>query len=97
VSLAVTTRRRPRAGDVRLATIGDVVAAYRLHPETKSRDPPGGLGRRGSIGVLPRLTVHAIGLPVHIGKESNRVEDVQDGVITTPMRSTRSTATTRAE
>jgi hypothetical protein len=55
--LRVTTRRRPTLDAVRLKTIGDVVAAYRVHPEHKSGDPRGGLGRRGSIGLLPRLAV----------------------------------------
>lgn len=65
-------------------TVGDVVRDYRLHPETKSGDPRGGLGRRGSVGLLPRLTVRAIGLPLHIGKESNRLEEVQDGIVDDP-------------
>ena len=82
--LAVTTRPGGERGKVRLQTIGDVVAAYRLHPETKSGDPRGGRGRRGSVGVLPRLTVRAVGLPVHIGKESNRLEEVQDGLVSDP-------------
>jgi hypothetical protein len=82
--LAVTTRLGGERARVRLETIGDVVAAYRLHPETKSGDPRGGFGRRGSVGVLPRLTVRAVGLPVHIGKESNRLEEVQDGLVTDP-------------
>jgi len=82
--IAVTTRPGGERGKVRLKTIGDVAAAYRLHPETKSGDPRGGLGRRGSIGVLPRLTVRAVGLPVHIGKESNKLDDVQDGLVSDP-------------
>lgn len=82
--LAVTTRPGGESGKVRLATIGDIVRDYRLHPEAKSGDGRGGLGRRGSVGVLPRLTVRAAGLPVHIGKESNRLEDAQNGLITDP-------------
>lgn len=82
--IAVTTRRGGLRGSVRLQTIGDVVADYRLHPETKSGDPRGGLGRRGSVGLLPRLRVRAVGLPVHIGKESNRLEEVQGGLVTDP-------------
>lgn len=82
--LAVTTRPGGERGKVRLATIGDIVRDYRLHPEAKSGDGRGGLGRRGSVGVLPRLKVRAVGLPAHIGKESNRLEDVQGGLITDP-------------
>ena len=79
--LAVTTRRGGEPGKARLQTVGDVVARYRLHPEHKSGDPRGGLGRRGSLGLLPRLEVHAVGYPVHIGKESNRLDDVEDGLV----------------
>jgi hypothetical protein len=83
-ALAVTTNSRPRRDRVRLQTVGDVVTDYCIHPETKSGDPRGGLGRRGSIGLLPRLRIRAIGLPIHIGKESNRLEEVQDGLVTDP-------------
>ena len=80
-ALRVTARRRPRPAEVRLQTIGDVVAAYRLHPEHKSGDPRGGLGRRGSVGLLPRLEMHAVGYPLHLGKESNRLDEVEDGLV----------------
>ena len=82
--LHVTTERRRHPDAVRLVTYGDVVTAYRLHPETKSGDPRGGRGRRGTTGLLPRLAVQAVGLPVHIGKESNRLDEVEDGVVTDP-------------
>ncbi len=82
--IRVTTRPGGTPGAVRLLTVGDVVAAHSHHPEAKSGDPRGGLGRRGSIGLLPRLTVRAVGLPLHIGKESNRLEEVQDGLVTDP-------------
>jgi hypothetical protein len=82
--VTVTSRRRPTPGAVRLSTIGDIIARYRTHPEHKSGDPRGGLGRRGSVGLLPRLEVEAVGYPVHIGKESNRLEEVEHGLITDP-------------
>jgi hypothetical protein len=82
--LKVTTRPRGQPGHVRLKTHGDLVTDYRLHPETKSGDPRGGLGRRGSVGLLPRLRVVARGVPVHIGKESNHLDEVEDGIITDP-------------
>ncbi len=80
-SIAVTTRPGGERGKVRLATIGDVVRDYRLHPEAKSGDGRGGLGRRGTVGLLPRLTVRAVGLPTHIGKESNRLDEVENGLL----------------
>jgi hypothetical protein len=82
--IRVTTRPGGEPGAVRLQTYGDVFRDYRLHPETKSGDPRGGLGRRGTRGLLPRLHVVAVGLPLHIGKESNRLEEVEDGIITDP-------------
>lgn len=33
------------------------------------------------MGLLPRLDVEAVGYPVHIGKESNRLDNVEDGLI----------------
>lgn len=82
--LAVTTRPGGERGKVRLTTYRDVVAAYRRHPETKSGDPTHGLGHGASVGLLPRLRVRGVGLPLHIGKESNRLDEVEDGVITDP-------------
>jgi hypothetical protein len=82
--IAVTTRPGGERGKVRLTTYRDVVAAYRRHPETKSGDPARGLGHGASVGLLPRLLVRATGLPLHIGKESNRLDEVEDGVIADP-------------
>lgn len=82
--IAVTTRPGGERGKVRLTTYRDVVAAYRRHPETKSGDPARGLGHGASVGLLPRLRVRATGVPLHIGKESNRLDEVEDGVVTDP-------------
>ena len=53
---------------------------YRLHPESKS-DLGGGPGRRSSTGLLPRLQVVVSGVPRHIGKESNRMNEVDEGSV----------------
>jgi hypothetical protein len=82
--IEVTTRPGGEPGKVRLKTVGDVVTEYRLHPETKSGDPRGGLGRRGSVGLLPRLRLRADGLPRHIGKESNHLDEAENGLISNP-------------
>ncbi len=82
--IEVTTRPGGEPGKVRLKTYGDIVADYRLHPETKSGDPRGGLGRRGTAGLLPRLRVEAAGVPRHIGKESNRLDEAQNGLVSDP-------------
>jgi hypothetical protein len=82
--IAITTRPGGEPGKVRLKTYGDVVNDYRLHPEAKSGDPRGGLGRRGTVGLLPRLRVQAVGVPRHIGKESNRLDEAQNGLVSDP-------------
>jgi hypothetical protein len=74
---------RERAGSVRLMTYRDVVTTFRWHPEHKSGDPAGGPGVRGSVGRLPRLHVFATGVR-HIGKESNRLEELEDGLVLEP-------------
>lgn len=79
----VTTEPGGQRGAVRLRTIADVVREYRLHPDTKSGDPAGGRGHRGSRGLLPRLHLHVTEIR-HIGKESNRLEETEDGIIRDP-------------
>jgi hypothetical protein len=48
-----------------------------------SSDRGGGLATRGSVGVLPRLTV-ACAEVRHIGKESNRLDEVEGGLVSDP-------------
>ena len=67
-------------GEARLKTYGDVIRAYRHHPEFKSDAPEGGPCGRQTRGLLARTHVEAIGF-VYIGKESNKLEEVEDGVI----------------
>jgi hypothetical protein len=67
----------------RLKTYGDVVAEYAYHPESKSADASGAACNRQTIGLLRRRRA-AIASLHHIGKESNRLQDVTDGGITAP-------------
>ncbi|TAM71234.1 MAG: hypothetical protein EPN50_04435 [Chloroflexota bacterium] len=60
------------------------MADYAWHPEHKSGDPNGGSGTRASVGLLPRLQVIATGVPLHIGKESNRLDEEEGGAIVDP-------------
>lgn len=79
--LRVTTATGTASGTVRLKTYGDVIAEYRMHPDTKSGDPSdGGQAHRGSRGVLPRLHVRATEIR-HIGKESNRLDEEDEGAL----------------
>jgi hypothetical protein len=81
-TLAVTVKPGGEAGKLRLRTFRDVLAEYARHPEHKSGDARRGRGRRTSVGLLPRLRVEAAGVPVHIGKESNQLDEVEEGSIT---------------
>jgi len=78
--IAVTTRRGGERGAVRLKTYREVVRDYRWHPERKSGDPDGGIGLRTSRGLLPRRPVVAVGVR-HIGKETNRLDEVEEGLV----------------
>jgi hypothetical protein len=77
-AVAVTTRGEGQAGAVRIKTYGDVIALYLRHPEAKSADTTGEPCHRGTTGLLDRLHVGAIWVR-HIGKESNRLEEVEAG------------------
>jgi hypothetical protein len=60
----------------RIKTIEEVVNQYQYHPEAKSLGPDGKPCGRKTIGLLTRRPVIALYL-VQIGKESNRLEDVE--------------------
>jgi hypothetical protein len=64
-------------GAVLLQTFGDVFARYARHLEAKSLDSEGRPGR-GS-GVLTRRPIRE-GSRAYVGKESNRIEEVEMGV-----------------
>jgi len=67
----------------RLKTSGDVVGEYAYHPESKSADGSGAPCGLQTVGLLQRRHF-AVGTLHHIGKESNRLEDVLDGAISDP-------------
>ena len=61
-------------------SLGQLVEEYRLHPEPKSADRHGHPCDEQTVGLLHRRHVY-VGDIVYIGKESNRVEDVQSGLV----------------
>lgn len=65
----------------RLATYGDLIDRYAFHPESKSAQH-GVTCAKQTIGLLSRRRVN-IASVAHIGKESNRLEDVETGMIST--------------
>ena len=50
------------------------------HPEAKSAAPNGGSCTRDTVGLLRRRPVESLGV-TYIGKEPNRVEDVERGLV----------------
>lgn len=64
---------------IKVVTYGDVLADYVIHPEPKFADSEGNVCGPHTKGQLHRIHVHLGGLD-YIGKESNRVDDVQLGL-----------------
>jgi hypothetical protein len=62
-------------GIARVKTFRDVVAEYRVHPEAKSAGPDGEPCGRATTGLLRRRDVVAARVR-YIGKESNRIDEV---------------------
>jgi hypothetical protein len=64
----------------RVKTYGEVAREYEFHPESKCADAEGNPWDKPTIGLLQRRHVR-IDLIRYIGKESNRLEDVDAGLI----------------
>jgi hypothetical protein len=80
-----TDPTEPAAPDLVLVrSYRDVLAEYRAHPEHKFDGPDGGRVRPNTRGELQRRIVRSDGRPHLIGKEANKIDDVQSGVIADP-------------
>ena len=64
----------------RVKTYGDILVEYENHPESKCADEQGNVCDRQSRGLLFRRHVR-IGEIIYIGKESNRLEEVDAGLV----------------
>ena len=64
----------------RVQTYGDVFLEYAHHPEAKCADEHGNVRNRQTMGLLFRRHVQIREI-VPIGKESNKLEDVDAGLI----------------
>lgn len=64
----------------RVKTYGETVSEYAFHPEAKCADVDGNEGDKQTVGLLQRRHV-AIDHIRYIGKESNRLEDVEAGLV----------------
>lgn len=79
----ITTDAGNRNGKVLVKDHRRVLDDYASHPEVKSAMPDGNPCNREYRGLLNRRVIHAAGI-VHIGKESNRLDDVEAGAIVDP-------------
>jgi hypothetical protein len=64
----------------RVKTYGDVLSEYEFHPESKCADSSGNTCDKETIGLLQRRHIR-IQKITYIGKESNKIEDVQSALI----------------
>ncbi|MGD0798489.1 MAG: hypothetical protein ABR910_12270 [Acidobacteriaceae bacterium] len=64
----------------RVKTYGDLLREYEYHPESKSADSAGEVCGKQTVGLLRRRHL-GIDLVRYIGKESNRLEEVDAGLI----------------
>jgi hypothetical protein len=67
-------------GIARVRTYREVLAAYAAHAESKSAAPDGSPCGPLTTGELQRRMIH-VGRIVYVGKESNRLEEVDAGVL----------------
>jgi hypothetical protein len=79
----LTTEEHNRNGKVLVKDHRRVLDEYANHPEVKSAMPDGQPCDREYRGLLSRREIRVAGI-IHIGKESNRLDDVEAGAIVDP-------------
>lgn len=67
-------------GVARVKTYGDVLREYEFHPGSKSADAKGQPSGRQTIGLLRRRNIRVEKI-IYIGKESNRLEEIESGIV----------------
>jgi len=67
-------------GVARVKTYGEILRGCRVHPESKSAGPEGRPCGRATVGLLQRRPVVATRI-VHVGKESNQLEELEAGTV----------------
>jgi hypothetical protein len=67
-------------GIARVKTYGDVLREYAFHPGSKSADAHGKPSGKQTVGLLQRRHVR-VGQIIYIGKESNKLEEMEEGTI----------------
>lgn len=81
VAYRITTNPLADPDAIVVRTIGGEVDRYRAHPESKSADADGNACGPSTTGLLQRRPVLVERL-VYVGKESTRMEEVDQGLIT---------------
>jgi hypothetical protein len=76
----ITTNPIFAPGLVRVKSYRDVIESYRYRPEYKSNASGGSPCTRTTVGLLERRVIVA-GDVIHVGKESNRLGDVEAGLL----------------
>jgi len=64
----------------RVKTYGDVLSEYEFHPGSKSADAHGKPSGKQTIGLLRRRNIR-VGQIIYIGRESNKLEEMESGLI----------------
>jgi hypothetical protein len=64
----------------RVKTYGDVLREYAFHPGSKGADAHGNPSGKQTIGLLQRRHIR-VGQIIYIGKESNKLEETEEGTI----------------
>ncbi len=76
-----TTAQTGGPGVARVQTYRDVLEDFQHHPEAKSAGPDGQPCTRQTVGLLQRRRVRTVPeLLAYVGKESNRLEEVEAGL-----------------
>ena len=75
-----TTEPHGNRYTARVKTYGDVLIEYEFHPESKNADVQGNPSGKQTIGLLQRRHVRIEGIE-YIGKESNRIEELESGLL----------------
>ena len=76
----IAGKGHPSAERVRIKTYRAVHVHHRVHPEPKSLDVSGEACGRASVGLLARRPVTAAKV-AYIGKESNKIEEGEGGLV----------------
>jgi hypothetical protein len=75
----ITTTDLPGRHTARVKTYGDIATEYEFHPESKCADGDGKICTKQTVGLLQRRHIR-IDQIKYIGKESNSLEEVDEGL-----------------